>query len=119
RAVRDSHARPDRQAVEEDRRRPLRTRVLGSGPAVSAHGGVGRDRRERPRALQLLRYARRGVRIPSRPSDRAPSRADVGAGSAGPRHGETARVTAIRAPRARAYGCGLTGPLAAGAGTAW
>ena len=29
RAVRDPHARADRQAVEEDRRRPLRPRVLG------------------------------------------------------------------------------------------
>ena len=71
RAVRDPHAGADRQAVEEDRRRPLRPRVLGAGARPEADGRVGRDRREGSRAAALRRHAGRGVRVSARSPDRA------------------------------------------------
>src|SRR4029077_15072591 len=82
-AVRDPHARADRQAVEADRRHPLRPRVLGSGAHAPADGGVGRDRGARYGAAPLRRHAGGRLRVPAQPPDRASPRADHGAGSRG------------------------------------
>ena len=75
RAVRDPHARADRQALEEDRGHPVRPRVLGSGAVAQADGRMGRDCRAGSRAAAARGHAGRCVRAAARPSDRPPSRA--------------------------------------------
>ena len=58
RALRNPHARADRQALQEDRRHPLRPGVLGPGAQREADGRVGRHRRQGHRAAALRRHAR-------------------------------------------------------------
>ena len=81
RAVRDPHARPDRQAVEADWRDSLRPRLLGRSARLQADGRMGRDCGKGSRAPPVCRHADQGVRRAARASDYAPSRADHGAGS--------------------------------------
>ena len=64
RDVRDPHARPDREAVEEAVRPPLRQRVLGPDPALPAAGRVGRDQRRGSRTCSA-------ASIPSRTRSRS------------------------------------------------
>ena len=108
RALRDSHARADRQAVEEDRSGPLRPRLLGPGAQPEADGRVGRDRRAGPRApdatptrrrtpssccattWSLITSSRRPRRKPRRPA--SPRRGDR-AVSAALRHRDSRRAS--------------------------
>ena len=61
RALRDPHARADRQAVEEDRRHPLRPRVLGSDPRPSSRwpSGARSPRRISSSCTTRIRRTRR------------------------------------------------------------
>ena len=86
RAVRDSDARADRQAVEEDPGDSLRARLLVAGPGLEADGRVGRDRGAGHRAARLLRHAGRRVRAAAGTLDPAPPRASARAGSRRPGH---------------------------------
>src|SRR6185503_9008930 len=86
RAVRDPHAGADRQAVEEDRSRPLRPRLLEPGVEPEADGGMGRHCGAGSRPADLRRHAVRRLQPAARSPDHAPSRARNRAGGGGARH---------------------------------